>query len=64
MKTKKRKRGGVSMPCPKCRSDSRVGKTRRATAQLLNRFGPTIVVRTRFCLKHKHRFATEERVVT
>ena len=59
----KRKRGGASMPCPICKSNSRVGKTRRINGQLLNRFGSVIVMRQRFCLNKKHEFKTEERII-
>jgi len=62
MKTKKRKRGGVSMPCPKCRANSRVAKTRRFNSSLIDDKA-VIVTRSRVCLgKTEHFFITEERV--
>lgn len=54
MKLKPRKRGGASVPCPKCSSDSRVLYTRR-----VGQIGDS-VVRGRECLKRKHRFETIE----
>ena len=64
MTEKTRKRGGVSMPCPKCRSNSRVLKTRRAEhiTHLLGGRAETIVTRDRECLKKKHRFKTIEAI--
>jgi transcriptional regulator NrdR family protein len=49
---KPRKRGGVSMPCPKCGSDSRVLQTRRNDV--------SEVFRDRECKKRSHRFWTIE----
>lgn len=51
---KQRKRGGASVPCPKCLSDTRVLYTRRV-GEAKDR-----VVRGRECLKKKHRFETLE----
>ena len=52
MKTSKRPRGGASIPCPRCKSPTRVLQTRRNTDKS--------VWRERNCPTCKHVFDTRE----
>ncbi len=58
---RKRKRGGSTVPCPKCGSPSRVLRTTRGERLRTSRRKRTFVVRERRCIgKSNHRFETEE----
>ena len=50
---KGRKRGGASVPCPECDSNSRVTLTRREGLK---------VIRHRLCSRHDHSFSTVEKI--
>lgn len=57
----KRKRNGLSVPCPKCGARSRVWRTTLGERLRTSERGRDFVVRERRCLSRAHhRFLTEE----